>query len=176
MKKLLALFLLLPLFSANAFDKKADKKITVKNKSAQTKVLRHHQHNWHQRDYGYEVVLFKCFDSWGHNLRGMFTDEQQYLIELGGGSCRKINRQRQYTNLSRVTRYDFSEDYVFHAIEKIKRDYGLRRIKSVEALNVSAGFKTFKYTLIFKTKNHGYREFRVKHKRRDGRIRAVYEV
>jgi len=177
MKKLIALVFLLPLLSANAFDAKKQNKITTKNKAAQNKVYKHHERNWHQRDYGHNITLFRCVDSWGHNLRGKFTDNEQYLIELGGGSCRKINRhRRERADLSQISKYDFSKRDVYQAIDQIKRDYGISRVKFIEAEKVSSGYKTFKYTLVFKTKRHGYREFRVKHNRWTGMVKAIYEV
>jgi hypothetical protein len=183
MKKLLTLVFLLPLAaglpleSANAFDKNKQVKISTKNKSAQKKVYKHHERNWHQRDYANNIALFKCYDSWGHNLRGKFTQSEQYLIELGGGSCRKITRQRrEQANLSQISHYDFSIKDVYQAINQIKHDYDLERVKFIEAEKVSSGYKTFKYTLVFKTNRNGYREFRVKHNRRTGLVKAIYEV
>jgi hypothetical protein len=183
MKKLLTLVFLLPLVaglpltSANAFNTKKPVKVTTKNKADQKKTFKHHERNWHQRDYGRGTNLFKCYDSWGHNLRGKFTQTEQYLIELGGGSCRKINlRSREQANLSQISHYDFSINNVYQAIDQIKHEYGLSRIKYIEADKVSSGYKTFKYTLVFKTKRNGYRKFRVKHNRWNGLVKAIYEV
>lgn len=177
MKKLLALTLLLPLFAASAADHKYGNKGQVKSKSAQAKVLRHHQHNWHQAKYDYDVELFKCRDSWGHKLRGKFTDDQQYFITLGGGSCKKLQHpHRNYGAFYQISKYNFPVDDVYQAIYKIEREYGIRGSRVVEAENVDAGFKTFKYTLVFKVRGNRYREFRVKHNRRNGNIRAIYEV
>ncbi|TQV84999.1 hypothetical protein [Aliikangiella coralliicola] len=177
MKKLLALTLLLPLLTANAATNKTAAKAQVKSKSAQTKVFRNHERHWNQPDYGYDVQLFKCHDSWGHKLRGKFTSEQQYFIELGGGSCREIRRYHDNHNaFSQIRHYDFPVDDVYQAIHQIKRKYGLRHARVIEAENVDAGFKTFKYTLVFKVRGQGYREFRVKHSRWSGKVRAIYEV
>lgn len=177
MKKFIAFSLLLPLLTANAADSKVEKKNIKKNKAAQAKIYRHHESNWHQPDYGYEVVLYQCHDSWGQKLRGRFSNEQQYFIELGGGSCRKLQKpRRDHASLYQISRHDFPIDDVYQAIRRIKREYGLRRANLVEASNVDAGFKTFRYTLTFNVKGQGYREFRIKHNRWNGNIRAIYEV
>jgi|GEM_PF-5070501 len=177
MKKLLALVLLLPALTATAGNPKVTTKEQIKNKSAQAKVYRHHENNWRQPEYGYDIKLFKCFDSWGHKLRGKFTSEQQYLIELGGGSCHKIKRRPvSYGALNEIHRHDFPVDDVYRAIREIKRNYGLGSAKVVESENIHAGFKTFKYTLVFQVDRHHFREFRVKHSRWSGKIRNIYEV
>ena len=177
MKKLLALVLLVPALTANAFEPKATSKGQVKNKAAQAKISRHHERNWHQPDYGRDIALFKCFDSWGHKLRGKFTSEQQYFIELGGGSCREVRRQPvRYGAIDNIRHYDFPADDVYRAIRQIKRQYGLGNARVIESENIHAGFKTFKYTLVFKVNRRTTREFRVKHNRWSGSIRKIYEV
>lgn len=177
MKKLLALTLLLPLFSVSAFDNKADSQVKVKNKTEQSKVYRHHEKNWHQRDYGQHITLFNCFDSWGNKLRGKFTNEEQYLIELGGGSCfRAQNHRRENIILSQISHFDFPLDSVYQVINQIKREYGVHNAKLIHAENVDAGYKTFKYTLVFDSNKRQNREFRVKQNRHTGEIRAIYEV
>lgn len=177
MKKLLALVLLVPALAVHAGSQKTNNKAQVKSKSAQAKVYRHHENSWHQPDYGYDVVLFKCYDSWGHKLRGKFTSEQQYLIELGGGSCHQFKKRPvRYGALDPIRHYDFPVDDVYQAIRDIKRKYGLRNARLVQTENIHAGFKTFKYTLVFKDRRDGFREFRVKHSRWSGRIKNIYEV
>lgn len=177
MKKLVTLLLLLPLFSVSAANEKSAKKAPTKNKSAHAKVTRHHERNWHQPEYGYAEILFKCHDSWGDRIRGKFNQEQKYFIQLGGGSCHRIqNNYHEYGNLHQITQYGFPVDDVYKAIRKIKKEYGLRRARVVEAENIYDGFKTFKYTLIFDVQGYGYREFRVKHSRWSGKIKNIYEV
>lgn len=177
MKKLLALTLLLPLFSANAFENKANVQVKLKNKTEQTKIFSHHEQNWHQREHGHQVVLFNCFDSWGNNLRGRFTNDEQYFIELGGGSCSKIhNHHREKINLSQISHYNFPLDSVYQVIEQIKREYQVNHVRLIQAENVDAGYKTFKYTLVFDTNNRKQREFRVKQNRHTAELRAIYEV
>lgn len=177
MKKLLCLFLLLPAFSTVAFESKKSAEVQIKDKATQAKIYRNHDRNWRQPDYARGVKLFKCYDSWGHKLRGKFLKEQKYFIELGGGSCYKFQRKPvRYGALDDIIYYDFPVDSVYQAIREIKRDYGLRNAQVVQSENIHAGLKTFKYTLVFKTPRKGYREFRVKHSRWSGRIKNIYEV
>ncbi len=177
MKKLLILTLLLPFFSANAFEKKAEAKATVKSQKEHQKLYSQHERNWQQRDYAHHVTLFNCADSWGNHLRGKFTDNEQYFIELGGGSCQRVyHHYRENINLSQISYYDFPLDSVYHVIEQIKREYRVSHVRLIEAENVDAGFKTFKYTLVFDTNKRKQREFRVKQNRYTGELRAIYEV
>jgi hypothetical protein len=176
MKKLLALSLLLPFFTAQALEP-VNTKITVKSQSSQAKIYNKHQKNWQQRQHGRHVTLYQCYDSWGHDLRGRFTQDEQYFIELGGGSCRKAHNDRHaQTDLNAISHYGFALANVHQAIKQIKYDYGLRQVKMIRAENVDDGYKTFKYTLVFKGRHQPTREFRIKHNRRNGKIRAIYEV
>lgn len=178
MKRLLVLTLLFPLFAINASANNSEKsQARVKNKSAQAQVYRHHENTWRQPAYSHNTILFKCYDSWNHRLKGKFTSEQQYFIELGGGDCQKIKRRHHRKNALRdFHQYDFPISDVRHAIDKIKRKYRLGKSKVIDTANIDAGYKTFKYTLIFKVGRHDYREFRVKHNRRNGKINGIYEV
>lgn len=177
MKKYLALSIIVSLFAAGNVMAKQVSKSQVKSKSAQAKVSRHHEKNWHQPSYGRNIKLFRCHDSWGHKIRGKFTADQRYFIELGGGSCRKIGRPNiDMSVLSDFRRYDVHFDDVLSAIKQVKREFGLRHARLVEAENISTGRKSLKYTLVFKVGRNDYREFRVKQNRWNGYIRAVYEV
>ena len=174
---LLALILLVPIFSAAAGDKRSVESRTIKNKTAQAKIVKHHEHNWRQTNYRQDVTLFKCYDSWDHKLHGRFTHEQQYLIELGGGSCYQLRHHAQnYRALQKISAYDFPLNNVHQAIKVIEHEYGLHSARLIEAEKINAGSKSFKYTLVFKTLGHQYREFRVKHNRWSGQIRQIHEV
>ncbi len=188
MKKILILSLLLPTFTmaitANAASPshqtavvKAQKVSTPsKSKSTQAKVYQHHEKHWKQPEYGSHTKLFRCTDSWGHRLRGKFSDEQQYFIELGGGSCRIIKRHGKHAALAPFKHYNFPMRDVYAAINTIKRNYRLSNAQVIEADNIKDGYKTFKYTLIFKDRRHGLREFKIKHNKRNGEIRDIKEV
>ncbi|MET1254099.1 hypothetical protein [Aliikangiella maris] len=176
MKNTLLLILLIPFTLTQAAGFKNDKQVRVKNQSEQAKVYRHHQQNWHQPDYSHGTRLFTCYDSWNHHLKGKFTAEQQYFIELGGGRCHPVKRPREQHQLSEFYDYDFPIDNVYRAIDEIKDQYGLRRAKVVRSNNIQSGYKTFRYTLVFKVNGRKYREFRVKHNKRNGNIRHIYEI
>ncbi|MCW8879539.1 MAG: hypothetical protein OQJ89_15895 [Kangiellaceae bacterium] len=176
LKKYLAFTLLFSFISAGAVSAKTEKKAQIKSKAAQAKVFRKHEKNWHQPSYGRHIELFKCRDSWGHKLRGKFTSEQQYFIELGGGTCRRAGRHDDYGVLSQFYNFDFALDNVYYAIEQIKNRYGIRHARLIEADNISRGHRNLKYTLVFKIRGQGYREFRVKQNRWNGNVRAIYEV
>ena len=176
MKKIIALALVLVIPTASLLAAKESKPAQTKSKSAQAKVYRHHEQNWAQPEYRHDRILFKCFDSWGSRLRGKFTQEQQYFIELGGGSCQRHSRRSEYSALRPIRAFDFPVSDVHRAIREIKSQYRLGRARLIETENIDAGFKTFKYTLVFKNGRHGYRAFRVKHNRRNGNIRTIYEV
>ena len=177
MKKYLAMAVLLSLFSsANAFAKQSEK-AHVKSKSTQAKITRNHEKNWRQPSYGRHIETFRCYDSWGHQIHGVFSGKEQYFIELGGGSCYSMNRSRvDLSLLQEFRRYNMNVDNVVFAIDQLKQEFGLRHAYLVRANELSSSRESLRYTLIFKTKHHGYREFRVKQDRWSGDVRAIYEV
>ncbi len=198
MKKLLLLSLLFPVFTVSASDdKKEERNFQQKTKLTQSKITSGYA-NWHvaerdddddddddddKRRYSRashsknSSNLFKCRNAEGYLLRGKYSREQQYFIQLGGGQCyRGRSHKRRYGVLTPITQYDFAISNVRHAIKRIKRDFGLHNAHVVETDDINAGFKTLKYTLVFKIPGRKYREFRVDHRRHNGRIRSINEV
>ena len=177
MKKYLAMTVLLSLFStANAFAKQTEK-AHIKSKSVQAKITKHHEKNWRQPSYGRHIETFKCYDSWGHKIRGKFTSKEQYFIELGGGTCYSLKRPSvDLSLLHEFRRYNMNVDNVVFAIDQIKQEFGLRHARLVRANELSSSRGSLRYTLVFKTKRNNYREFRIKQSRRNGDVRAIYEV
>ncbi|WP_196140878.1 hypothetical protein [Aliikangiella sp. G2MR2-5] len=185
MKNLISISILLTFALTTQVEAKSSSKtevskkpqIQVKSQKEQAKVYRHHESNWRQPTYAEHMTLFNCRDSWGHKLRGKFSQEQQYFIELGGGSCRKISRyDNRYGALKAFRHYDIDLSDVYRAIEQVQYTYGLGHARLVEAENISSGHRSFKYTLVFRSPERGYREFRVKHNRWNGEVKAIYEV
>ncbi|MGX5174659.1 hypothetical protein ACUR5C_11620 [Aliikangiella sp. IMCC44653] len=175
--KRLTVFGLLATFAFGVAAQSPESRIQLKSKSSQAKLNKQHDREWHQPSYQRNVELYRCVDSWGHSLRGKFSSEQQYFIQLGGGSCRKISPRRQrYSVFEPIIRHNFDLDDVQSAVRKIERKYNLYNARVVDSENIDPGFKTFKYTLVFKVSRNQYREFRVKHDRRNGRVKKIYEV
>ncbi len=165
------------LVTANTALAKTSVEIQVKSKSVQAEVSRKHRANWNQVTYKPHVKLFKCRDSWGHKLHGKFTRDQQYYIELGGGSCRVLGRVANNSQFYQSFRpYNVHYNDWAQALDQVKYQYGLANARLVEADNISASRKSLKYTLVFKTSRYGYREFRVKLNRKNGHVKAIYEV
>ncbi|MCO7225636.1 hypothetical protein [Pleionea sp. CnH1-48] len=181
MRKLFAVLLLTPLMAFAAQKQEVQKSAPKQAPSKQhQKVVKHHERHWQQPHYDRHTTQYKCVDAWGHSIRGRFIERQKYFIELGGGWCRQV-RNDHYNNgvngdLSEIYDYSFPEEHVYDAIRETRRKFGIRNSRFIEAIDVDNGFKSFKYTLVFKVKHQGIREFRVKHNYWNGDIRYIREL